>query len=226
VTASLYREPVRALPVILLLLTQTACGSPSPGPGEEGEVFITIETGVPTDPEDYERMLRAEQDRLANLPTDVDWEQEQNDRLREVAEANGWTPEPVVNEAGDIPVGWGTVIVRTDFAHPQGWDAALAAVQSRTPEGDVTTEAVVDHERWDGATVPDLVAVDPGAIFLVLDERTLTSPGHPVLATNGTEELRVVASEVGNVAANLEIANMDWFEFAQAADAEGVFRGF
>lgn len=228
-TASVYRGLVRvpgAVWPVLLLLTLAACASPSAGSGEEAKGFLTVETGPPTDPEGYERMLQAEQERLANLATDVDWEKEQNDRLREVAEADGWTPEPVVNEAGDVPVGWGTVIVRTDFAHPQEWVAALAAVRAPTPEGYVTTEAVVDHERWAGVAVRDLVAADPGAIFLVFDERTLTSPDFPVLITNGAEELRVIASEAGTVEANLAIANMDWFDFAQAADAEGVFRGF
>jgi hypothetical protein len=214
---------VRALLPIVLLLTLTACGTASSGVSDEdGRTFITIETNPPVD----EEMIRAEQERLANLPTDVDWEKARNDRLREVAEANGWTPEPVVNAAGDIPVGWGTVIVRTDFAHPQEWDTALGLLRGPTPEGYVTTEAVVDHERWAGAGVPDLVAADPDAIFLVLDEVTLTNPDYPVLVTNGSEELRVIATEAATVEANLAIANMDWFEFRESADADGVFRAF
>jgi hypothetical protein len=37
---------------------------------------------------------------------------------------------------------------------------------------------------------------------------------------------RSVPQEVEPIVANLSISNMDFFEFADRADADGVFRGF
>ena len=38
--------------------------------------------------------------------------------------------------------------------------------------------------------------------------------------------IRVVVSEAWGPENNLRLANMDFVEFAEAADADGVFRGF
>ncbi|CAM5491672.1 hypothetical protein TPAU25S_00623 [Tsukamurella paurometabola] len=37
---------------------------------------------------------------------------------------------------------------------------------------------------------------------------------------------RLVPSEVWSVENNIDIANMDWWDFLGALDADGVFRGF
>ncbi|MEO6701722.1 MAG: hypothetical protein ABI140_02000 [Jatrophihabitantaceae bacterium] len=37
---------------------------------------------------------------------------------------------------------------------------------------------------------------------------------------------RVTAAELWSVENNLNLANMDWDDFAGAADSDGVFRGF
>jgi hypothetical protein len=37
---------------------------------------------------------------------------------------------------------------------------------------------------------------------------------------------RVVPAQLWSVQANLSLANMDWEEFADAVDDDGVFRGF
>jgi len=39
-------------------------------------------------------------------------------------------------------------------------------------------------------------------------------------------ELRCEVGEVASIEVNLSIANMDFDEFADSADADGVFRGF
>ncbi|MFD6530985.1 DUF6924 domain-containing protein [Streptomyces sp. NPDC060184] len=45
-------------------------------------------------------------------------------------------------------------------------------------------------------------------------------------AAPGFDELRVIASELWSVENNISLANMDWEEFVDAAEEDGVFRGF
>ncbi|MFC5219718.1 DUF6924 domain-containing protein [Streptomyces coerulescens] len=42
----------------------------------------------------------------------------------------------------------------------------------------------------------------------------------------GYDELRVIAEELWSIENNISLANMDWEEFVDAADDDGVFRGF
>jgi hypothetical protein len=55
-------------------------------------------------------------------------------------------------------------------------------------------------------------------------------PEHPVLAldlySDPGRTLRVIPSEMWGVENNLSLANMDFEEFADAVDKDGVFRGF
>jgi hypothetical protein len=58
----------------------------------------------------------------------------------------------------------------------------------------------------------------------------MTDPEHPVLVVDLYSEpgrsFRVVPSEMWGVENNLSLANMDFEEFADAVDRDGVFRGF
>jgi hypothetical protein len=53
---------------------------------------------------------------------------------------------------------------------------------------------------------------------------------HPILVvdlyTEPGRSFRVVPAEVWGIENNLSTANMDFAEFADEADADGVFRGF
>ncbi|WP_405166656.1 hypothetical protein OG203_17100 [Nocardia sp. NBC_01499] len=40
------------------------------------------------------------------------------------------------------------------------------------------------------------------------------------------EQLRVIAEELWSIENNISLADMDWDEFASAADDDGIFRGF
>ena len=79
-----------------------------------------------------------------------------------------------------------------------------------------------------------LVGLDPkgsGHTFLfVVDRTAITHPDRPVLVVDLNEEpgrtFRVIPSKIWGVENNLSIANMDFGEFADAVDSEGVFRGF
>jgi hypothetical protein len=91
---------------------------------------------------------------------------------------------------------------------------------------------IVDDRRFDRLTIEQLLALapkDPESTFLFLvDSVTLESPGHPVLVVDLGEQpgrfFRVIPRQMWAVQNNLVIANASWEDFADAVDADGVFR--
>ena len=60
--------------------------------------------------------------------------------------------------------------------------------------------------------------------------RSRQQPGVPILVVDLRRErgrgFRAIPSTIQSIENNLSIANMDFFEFANAVDEDGVFRGF
>ncbi|MEM8495530.1 MAG: hypothetical protein AAF663_09115 [Planctomycetota bacterium] len=67
-------------------------------------------------------------------------------------------------------------------------------------------------------------------LVIVADEVAFASDDFPLLVIDtvdpGMRSFRVVASEAWGPIANLPIANMDWEDFADHVDPDGVHRGF
>ncbi|RYD79911.1 MAG: hypothetical protein EOP53_08865 [Sphingobacteriales bacterium] len=67
-------------------------------------------------------------------------------------------------------------------------------------------------------------------VVFVVDSITFSHPDYPILCITLDEEygksFRVIPAEVSIVAANLFLANMDFFEFYDSTDPDGIFRGF
>lgn len=88
------------------------------------------------------------------------------------------------------------------------------------------SDAAFDRVSWDAvkAAVP---ADDHGAaVLFVADSTTLASPDHPILVVDlmgSRPPFRCIPAELWAVENNLNIANLDWEDFADAAGADGVF---
>ena len=59
----------------------------------------------------------------------------------------------------------------------------------------------------------------------------MAPPDYPILVVNLNKRddsgpFRSVPREIASLEANLSLANMDFYEFAESAGADGVFRGF
>jgi hypothetical protein len=140
-----------------------------------------------------------------------------------------------------------SLVIRTDFAHTHEWiEIQEAIAEPQTDEGFTAFVTFVDDDAYDGITPAQLLErvpadVDHAVAFLV-DAKALTHPDRPILAINlydyvdGMEDqgkgpqygatFRVVPSEMWSVQNNLTISNMDWEEFADNVDTDGIFRGF
>lgn len=125
------------------------------------------------------------------------------------------------------------LVLRTDFSDDAAWQAICAAIQA--PVGPFRAYVdCVSSRTYDGITMEEIVALIPTDfehdIVFVVDSETLSHPEHPVLVVDAYAEpgrsFRVIPAEVWGVENNLSLANMDFAEFADAVDADGVFRGF
>ena len=127
------------------------------------------------------------------------------------------------------------LVLRTDFSNQAAWDAICAAI--RKPVGFFHFRANVDFmddEEYSGITreqLLELVPRDYNHTFVIVVDRTATSlSDYPLLVVDLYErsgrEFRAIPSRVQSIENNLSIANMDFEEFAESVDEDGVFRGF
>ncbi|MDP4510929.1 hypothetical protein AB0B45_51340 [Nonomuraea sp. NPDC049152] len=135
------------------------------------------------------------------------------------------------------------LVIRTDFSAPQAWAAVRATIGSMVDnewileddEGEfVAPVQYLDDPAYEGATAEEILALLPEeydpAFFVVVDEVAVRLPEMPLLLVDLRVErgrqMRVIATELYSIEANLSIGNMDFAEFADAMDEEGIFRGF
>ncbi|MBO4140144.1 hypothetical protein J5U46_08320 [Micromonospora tulbaghiae] len=125
------------------------------------------------------------------------------------------------------------LVLRTDFSDEGAWDAVCAASIAPSVDGFAASLSFVSDPAFADLS-PEQVAALPmvsyrSFLFLV-DNVTITDPETLLVALDLLHEpgrwFRVVPAEMWSVENNLSIANMDFFEFADAADPDGVFRGF
>ena len=124
-------------------------------------------------------------------------------------------------------------VVRTYFADEDGWTRVRRAIESRGES--IAPVHFVDDRVFEGLEVSALMAMraetaQSPTFILLADQVAMSSDEHPLLVVDLFDEpgrwFRVIASEIWSVTCNLPIANMDWEDFAEAVDKDGVFRGF
>jgi hypothetical protein len=135
-----------------------------------------------------------------------------------------------------LPKSDSTLLLRTDFSDDAAWAALCEAVQVPSEEGFQAHLDCISDPVYDELTVEQLVRLAPKGgdhnhVFaFVADRIALTEPEQPILVVDLYDEpgrtFRVIPREVWGVENNLSIANMDYSEFADNADPDGVFRGF
>ena len=125
------------------------------------------------------------------------------------------------------------IVVRTDFSDEAAWARLRNEIETLFGECGVYVSFVSDPD-FDGLDISTLTSLGQrhpycGCLFVV-DRVSLTDVEHPILVLDLGEEperpFRVIPREMKSIADNLAIANMDFCEFADSADADGVFRGF
>ena len=133
----------------------------------------------------------------------------------------------------DLPRTDGALLIRTDFSADAAWQALAEAASAPSPDGFCADLCNVDDPSLEGASAEQLAKLaaeaSRHAIVFVADAVTMSDPERPVLcvALDGSgRSFRIVPGEMWGVENNLSLANMDFEEFADSVDDDGIFRGF
>jgi hypothetical protein len=132
----------------------------------------------------------------------------------------------------------GLLLVRTDYSDDAAWRVALSAATAVYDADDYRRMGArlqpVESPELEHLTPQDLTRL-PRENYLselaVADARTMQDQTVMFVDLNEFNQqvgrtFRSVPQEVEPIVANLSISNMDFFEFADRADPDGVFRGF
>lgn len=141
----------------------------------------------------------------------------------------------------NLPQSDATLLVRTDFSDEAAWEALRSVVTTPQEEdGFLATLHIVDDPAYRDLTTEQIIELAPeeADLLIVADKKAMTGSEMPLLAVCvsdedddsdtrlGFDELRVVVKHLWSVENNISLANMDWEEFVDAAEEDGVFRGF
>ncbi len=140
-----------------------------------------------------------------------------------------------------IPETENPLVLRTDFSDQAAWERIGAAIREPIvfDWGIQPMEFRANVEFVDDAAYRDvskdqllqLVPQNYAHSFIILIDRTaISQPESPLLIVDLLDEpgreFRAIPSEIQGIENNLSLANMSFFEFADAVDPDGVFRGF
>ena len=132
-----------------------------------------------------------------------------------------------------LPASDTALVIRTSYADQAVWEALRGEIER--PVGEFRAYVTfVEDPAYDGLDKRELLALlDDGtyrSYVIVADRTTLEHAEHPLLilelGDRPGREFRAVPRELWGVENNLSLANMDFEEFLEALDADGVFRGF
>jgi hypothetical protein len=133
-----------------------------------------------------------------------------------------------------LPTTRNALVLRTDFSDTRAWEQICTAIQQPQTEYEFQANVeCISDAAFTGLTPEHAVSLSTESyrtfVFLV-DYKTISNPEHPVLVVDLNREpgrtFRVIPSEMWGVENNLSLSNMDFDEFANAVDNDGVFRGF
>jgi hypothetical protein len=140
-----------------------------------------------------------------------------------------------------IPKTEHVLVLRTDFSDDSAWKSICAVIQEAMGEFRDRVDCLSDPE-YDGLTVEQVTAslapllagerkpFEYQEFFMfIVDRIALTHPDHPILVVDlgdeGGRTFRIVPSEMCAVWGNLWLGNLDFDDFADHVDEDGIFRG-
>jgi len=127
------------------------------------------------------------------------------------------------------------LVVRTDFENQRAWEVIRSMILAPVRGPGYTFHAHVcflEALTFSGLGLVGVAAAVPEnysyPFLFILDRDATTHPESPILVLeqHSGRNFRAIPSTIQAIENNLSIANMSFFEFADHADADGVFRGF
>lgn len=126
-------------------------------------------------------------------------------------------------------------VLRTDFSDQTAWEEICKEIQK--PVGILRFRAnvnFIDEVGFADITKDQLLELIPAnynhSFIVVADRTAISGPEHPLLIIDlfdeSVREFRAIPSTIQGIENNLSIGNMDFEEFADSVDEDGLFRGF
>lgn len=146
--------------------------------------------------------------------------------------------ELAMNELADtfieLPDSKDVLVVRTYFDNDKDWNKLSKKLTDSYEMGFTAHIELFNDERFENASVQDIIEKSKPnykhSFIFVADSLTFANPENSVLCIDLYDYIgksfRVIPSELWGVENNLSIANMDFYEFHDGCDSDGVFRGF
>lgn len=139
-----------------------------------------------------------------------------------------------------------SLLVRTDFSSDDAWQQVAGEATRENEDGfrayaEPVSDRAFDAASWEAVKAAVPASSDGASVLFIADSTSLSAPDHPILVVDlsdtflpatefpeiaGRTPFRCIPSELWSVDNNLNIANMDWEDFAGPAGEDGVFRGF
>jgi len=134
-----------------------------------------------------------------------------------------------------IPKTENALVLRTDFSNQSAWERICRII--RLPVGLFRFRANIDfldEAQYTGITkeqLLELISKDYNHNFImIVDQTAISHRDHPLLIVDLYEgsgnEFRAIPSQIQGIENNLSIANMDFEDFTDSVDEDGIFRGF
>ena len=124
-------------------------------------------------------------------------------------------------------------VIRTDFSNQPVWEAICAELREPVDGFYANVEFIDDPAFADLSPeqLLDRIQKDINHLFMiVVDHTAISNPEHDLLVLDIYQEpvraFRALPVEIQGIENNLSISNMDFEEFADYIDEDGVFRGF
>lgn len=128
------------------------------------------------------------------------------------------------------------LLICTDFQDKGAWDKLVKTVkQPARPYGFIAYVDFVYDTNLASVSIEDIVAQlhnsENHTFVFVADKETFAHPEHPVLVIDlidgqDIKKMRAIPEAIQGIENNLSIANMDFSDFAENADSDGIFRNF
>jgi hypothetical protein len=131
-----------------------------------------------------------------------------------------------------LPDSVNVFVLRTDFSDDDIWQMICRQILAPTPEdGFFSVVNLVDDRVYESASLDAIAKIVPDhhTFVFVIDAFTINHREHPILCLDLYHQagaFRLVPYEFVGVENNLSVANMDFEEFRDNVDPDGIFRGF
>lgn len=127
-----------------------------------------------------------------------------------------------------------SLLVRTDYGDQLAWVRTREAALAENEDGFRAYVAVIDEPSlanagWENLRAAARETGQHATVLFIADQEAMGKE-HPIQVVDLSDEkrqpFRCAAAVLWSVDNNLNLANMDWEEFASTVGADGVHRGF